>query len=195
MQVSTYGVVAGFPVATVGAATSLVADVVNALRHAFRGDYFSAALYIIFAVPGVGDILQGVSWLSSGAKLTVKNFINLFPKFRQLAKAGKLKRVAEGAFKLLDMGTKHVPGLEKHNAPLRNTLQAVLDGDPAEMARVARESGHQIAEDQLQAVIDKAAGEKESREGGESKSKMSESTIRRAAHSRRIADLYKGTLY
>jgi hypothetical protein len=189
------GAIAGFPIATVGAATSLVADVVNALRHALRGDHFSAIMYLIFAVPGAGDILQGVSWLSSGAKLTAKGIVELYPKLRQLAKAGKLKRVTEGAYKLLDMGVKHVPDLKKHDGPLRNTLKAVLDGDPEEIARVAKESGYEVAESELQAMIDKATGEKEDREGGESKSKMSESTIRRAAHSRRIADLYKGTLY
>ncbi len=189
------GAIAGLPIATVGMATSLVADVVNALRHALRGDHFSAVMYLIFAISGGGDLLQGVSWLSTGAKATAKGIIELYPKLRQLAKAGKLKRVAEGAYKLLDMGVENVPGLKKHKDPLRNTLQAVLDGDPEKIAKVAKESGYEVAESELQAMIDKAAGEKEDREGGKSKSKMSESTVRRAAHSRRIADLYKGTLY
>jgi hypothetical protein len=189
------GAVAGVPIATIGMATSVVSDVINALRHALRGDHFSAILYLIFAVPGAGDILQGVSWLSSGAKLTVKGIVELYPKLRQLAKAGKLKRVAEGAYKLLDMGMKHIPGLKKHNGPLRNTLKAVLDGDPAELARVAKESGYEVAEAELQAAVDKASGEKESRSSGDSKRSMSESTIRRAVRSRKVTDLYKGTLY
>jgi hypothetical protein len=186
------GAVAGVPVATIGAATSVVADVINALRHALRGDHFSAVMYLIFAIPGGGDLLQGVSWLSTGAKATAKGIVELYPKLRQLAKAGKLKRVAEGAYKLLDMGIKHIPGLEKHNGPLRNTLKAVLDGDPAEIARVAKESGYEVAETELRSMSDKAAGEKEERG---SKRDMSESTIRSAARSRKVSDLYKGTLY
>lgn len=183
------GAIGGVPIATVGAATSLVADIVNALRHALRGDYFSAALYTLFAVPGAGDILQGVSWLSSGAKLTVKGIVEIYPKLRALAKAGKLKRLAEGAYKLLDMGLEKIPGLGKHSAPLRNTLKAVLEGDPAEIAKVAKESGYEIAEAELTAAAEKAGGEKVARE------QMSESSIRGAARSRKVADLYKGTLY
>lgn len=183
------GAIGGVPVATVGAATSLVADLVNALRHALRGDYISAVLYTLFAVPGAGDILQGVSWLSSGAKLTVKGIVEIYPKLRALAKAGKLKRLAEGAYKLLDMGLEKVPGLSKHSAPLRNTLKAVLDGDPAEIAKVAKESGYEIAEAELESAVEKASGERAARE------KMSESSIRGAARSRKVADLYKGVLY
>ena len=183
------GAIGGVPVATVGAATSLVADLVNSLRHALRGDHLSAILYLLFAVPGAGDILQGVSWLSSGAKLTVKGIVELYPKLRALAKAGKLKRLSEGAYKLLEMGLDKVPGLGKHSGPLRNTLKAVLDGDPAEIAKVAKESGYEIAEAELEAAVEKAGGEKAARE------KMSESTIRSAARSRKVADLYKGTLY
>jgi hypothetical protein len=183
------GAVGGVPIATVGAATSLVADLVNALRHALRGDYFSAALYTLFAVPGAGDILQGVSWLSSGAKLTVKGIVEIYPKLRALAKAGKLKRLAEGAYKLLEMGLEKVPGLGKHSTPLRNTLKAVIDGDPAEIAKVAKESGYEIAEAELEAAVEKASGERATRE------KMSESNLRSATRSRKVADLYKGILY
>ena len=183
------GAIGGVPIATVGMATSLVADLVNALRHALRGDYLSAVLYTIFAVPGGGDLLQSAGWLSSGAKVTVKGIVELYPKLRALAKAGKLKRLAEGAYKLLDMGLEKVPGLGKHSAPLRNTLKAVLDGDPAEIAKVAKESGYEIAEAELEAAVEKASGERAARE------KMSESSIRGAARSRKVADLYKGILY
>lgn len=183
------GAIGGVPVATVGMATSLVADLVNALRHALRGDYFSAVLYTLFAVPGAGDLLQGVSWLSSGAKATAKGIVEIYPRLRALAKTGKLKRLAEGAYKLLEMGLDKVPGLGKHRGPLRNTLKAVLDGDPAEIAKVAKESGHEIAEAELTAAVEKASGERAARE------KMSESTLRSAARSRKVADLYKGTLY
>jgi hypothetical protein len=186
------GAIGGVPVATVGAATSLIADAINALRHALRGDYFSAVLYLLFAVPGAGDILQGVSWLSSGAKLTVKSIVELYPKLRKLAQTGKLKRVAEAAYKLLDMGIDKVPGLGKHSTPLRGTLKAVLDGDPAEIAKAAKQSGYDIAEAELRAVAEKATGEKETREKSE---KMSESKTARGTRVRKVADLYKGVLY
>jgi hypothetical protein len=189
------GAIGGVPIATIGAATSVVADLINALRHALRGDHFSAVLYVIFAIPGGGDILQTVGWASTGAKLTAKKIVEFYPKLRQLAKAGKLKRVAEAAYKLLEMGLKHVPGLDKHSAPLRNTLKAILDGDPEEIAKVAKESGYEVAEAELRAATEKATGEKESRKDDAPKKKMDESTIKRAVRSHKIADLYKGTLY
>ena len=196
------GSIAGIPISTVGLGVSVVADVINALRNAFRADYFSAILYLIFAIPGAGDLLQtpalaGKVGVKTG-KLATSFILKMFPKLHLAAQAGKLKRVAEAAYKLLDMGLSKIPGLDKHASPLRRTLQAVLSGDPAEIAKAAKESGHQIAETELRATISKASKEKSAREEGEEDSsdkRVSESTIRSAARSRRVADLYKGVLY
>ena len=56
-------------------------------------------------------------------------------------------------------------------------------------AKQREDEERSIAEAELEAAVEKAGGEKAARE------KMSESTIRSAARSRKVADLYKGILY
>ena len=191
------GAVAGVPIGTVGAATSLVADLINALRHALRGDYYSAILYLLFAIPGAGDILQGVSWLSKGAKAGIKGVVEIYPKLRSLAKANRLKNLATSAYELLEMGLEKIPGLKKHREPLRKTLDAVVEGDPDKIVAVAKEQGHEITKAELEAAAERKSGESASRKSGDSadRERISESSIRNAARSRRLVDLYKGVLY
>jgi len=167
------GALLGVPSMGIGAAISIVADVINAIRMALRGDYYNSALHILFAVPILGDSLQ------LGAD-TVK-IIKWIATSTNTAKAA---RAASAAKKLVDIGTEHVPGAEKHREPLSNAITAIASGDPNKAAEVAKQSGHEVLAREIADLSSENSDEKS----------LSESFKRaRAAHS--LRPLYKGTLY
>jgi len=172
------GAAIGIPSLTVGAAISIVADLINAIRRAARGDYLDAAMYVIFAVPLVGDAMQlGKSSMS---------LVKVMKWMRDSSNAAKKAKLLASTAKLVDLGVEKIPGAEKHREPLKNAIGALASGDPDEIATVARKSGQEIVAKELE-------GHATRRPEGDSDA-LSES-FSRSRKKLSMLPLYKGTLY
>lgn len=180
------GLVPGAGALTVGATISIVADLINAIRRASRGDYLDAAMYVMFAVPLVGDVLQ----LGKNSMSLMK----ILKWMRDSSNSAKKTKILTAAKKLVDLGAEKIPGAEKHREPLRSALESLASGDPKEIAAAAKKSGYEIFDSELQAAVEKSKDKKADREKDDRK-KVSESAMKFTTHSRKVVDLYKGILY
>jgi len=172
------GAAIGIPSLTVGAAISIVADLINAIRRAARGDYLGAAMYVIFAVPIIGDVLQ----IGKGSASIMK----VMKWMRDSSNNAKKAKLMASTAKLVDVGVGKVPGAEKHREPLKNAIEALASGNPEEIAAVARKSGQEIV-----------AKEIEDRVPRRSKDDSPELAERFSRSRKKLSmlPLYEGTLY
>ena len=172
------GAAIGLPSLTIGAAISIVADLINAVRRAARGDYLGAAMYVIFAIPIIGDVLQ----LGKGSA----SIIRVMKWMRDGSNSAKKAKLIASTTKLVDIGVSKVPGAEKHREPLKNAIEALASGNPEEIAAVARKSGQEIIAKEIEGVVP-----------GRSKDGPSEvaESLRRSRKKLSVLPLYEGTLY
>lgn len=168
----------GIPSLTVGAAISIVADLINAIRRAARGDYLDAAMYVIFAVPIIGDVLQ----IGKGSASIMK----VMKWMRDSSNSAKKAKLLASTTKLVDLSVEKVPGAEKHREPLKKAIGALASGDPKEIAAVARKSGQEVLAKELEDRI-----ERESKDESRPLSESSSRSKKRLS----MLPLYKGTLY
>lgn len=175
------GAAIGIPSLTVGAAISIVADTINAIRYAARGDYLGAAMYVIFAVPLIGDVLQ--------LGKSTKSMIKIMKWMRDSSNSAKKAKLLAATSKLVELGIDKVPGAEKHREPLKNAVGALASGDPKKIADVARKSGQEMVAKEL----DDLTGDGGRKSEDESKD-LAES-FSRSRKKLSMLPLYKGTLY
>jgi hypothetical protein len=155
-----------------------VADLINAIRRAARGDYLGAAMYVIFAVPLVGDALQ----LGKNSMSLMK----VMKWMRDSSNSAKKAKLLASTTKLVDLGVEKVPGAEKHRGPLKSAIEALASGDPKEIADVARKSGQEIVAKELESRVGR---------GPEDDSNALAESSSRSRESLSMLPLYKGTLY
>jgi hypothetical protein len=86
--------------------------------------------------------------------------------------------------------------MERHHDDIVAAVGTLTSGDKEKMMQLAKESGIKIAAREAGVDLDDEAVAKASgRPKPPTDDKLAESTIRRAARSHKIAELYKGTLY
>ena len=167
---------------------AMIPDLVNAFRRFARGDKFQGALSLICAIPFAGDaaafFIQGEKALVGGGAATL-NFIKSLSGWAKSHRS-QVKAIQTGTGKIAQVVAEHVPGMKEHHGDIVDTVAAMTSGDAEQVMAVAKESGMKIAK--------REAGLEDSDEP-RSKKATSESTIRRATRSRKIAHLYEGVLY
>lgn len=163
--------------AVVGAPVSIAADLVNAIRMVTRGDLMSAGLYILFAIPGLGDIFQTEKFLG----LAGKGGVELMMKVVKYGKGLKETKALRTAYDLIDK----IPGSSEHKPKLKKSVKVMMSGDADLIAGLAKESGHS----DIAGAIEK---EKSSEKPDEKSEKKELSEARR---SRSLLPLYKRSLY
>jgi len=184
--------------AGISAIIAMIPDLVNAFRRFARGDKFNGALSLICAIPFAGDaaaaFIQGERALVGGGKAT----LTVIKTLAEWAKShrGTIKTIQTGAGKIAGVVAEHLPGMERHHDDIVAAVGTLTSGDKEKMMQLAKESGIKIAAREAGVDLDDEAVAKASgRPKPPTDDKLAESTIRRAARSHKIAELYKGTLY
>ena len=203
--------------AGLSAIVAMIPDLINAFRRFARGDKFGGALSLICAIPFAGDaaavFIQGERALGGGAKAAM----TVIQKLAGWSKTHRtqIKAIQTGTGKIAQVVAENLPGMEQHHDDIVNAVGAITSGDKGKMMQLAKESGLKIAAREAGVEVSdddvaKFSGRPGARGGSEatptrasSRSTrstppppdMSESTVRRAARSHRIVDLYEGVLY
>lgn len=174
--------------AGISAIIAMIPDLVNAMRRFARGDKFQGALSLICAIPFAGDaaafFIQGERAIAGGGAATL-NFIKGLSNWAKTHRS-QVKTIQTGTGKIAQVVAEHIPGMEEHHGEIVDTVAAMTSGDTEKVMAVAKESGMKIVK--REAGLDSS----DERDSGKT---TSESTIRRAARSHKIAHLYEGILY
>ena len=184
--------------AGISAIIAMIPDLVNAFRRFARGDKFNGALSLICAIPFAGDaaaaFIQGERALVGGGKATL-TVIKTLAKWSK-SHRGTIKTIQTGTGKIAGVVAEHLPGMERHHDDIVAAVGTLTSGDKEKMMQLAKESGIKIAAREAGVDVDDETVAKASgRPKSSTDDKLAESTIRRAARSHKIAELYKGTLY
>ena len=163
------GATIGIPSMTIGTAISFVADIVNSFRRAARGEYFGAAIYLMFAIPVAGDLLQGVSWLGKSGKATLASMKPVLAWMRETSNSSKKEKVGKAALQIVDLASKKLPGASEHKAEMKKALDAVISGDMDAVRKAAGEIGENALADEI-----KKRGEKKDDKESISESRLLE---------------------
>jgi hypothetical protein len=184
--------------AGISAIIAMIPDLINAFRRFARGDKFGGALSLICAIPFAGDaaaaFITGERALSGGGKAALSVIKNLAEWSK--GHRGSIKTIQTGTGKIASVVAEHLPGMEKHHDDIVAAVGTLTSGDKEKMMQLAKESGIKIAAREAGVELDdETVGRTSGRSKPHTGDNLSESTIRRAARSHRIADLYQGTLY
>lgn len=152
------GAAIGIPSMTIGAAISFVADMINAFRRAARGEYFGAAIYLMFAIPVIGDVLQGVSWVGKSGKATLASMKPVLAWMRETGNSAKKEKVSKAADDIIDLASKKIPGASKHKGGMKKALHAVTSGDMDAVRKAAGEIGETALADEIKKMGEKKDG-------------------------------------
>jgi hypothetical protein len=182
---------------------AMIPDLINAFRRFARGDKFGGALSLICAIPFAGDaaavFIQGEKAAAGGGKATL-SFIKALSEWAGPHR-GTIKTIQTGTGKIADVVADHLPGMEKHHDDIVAAVGTLTSGDKKKMLQLAKESGMKIAAREAGIELDDDTVAKATKRPKPPKGdtlpaeELDESTIRRSRSSRKIVDLYEGTLY
>jgi hypothetical protein len=178
------GAIPGLAGLAVSEVVSVVADLINAVRRALRGEYFSAALYTLFAVPLIGDALMVAKSTSTGVKATITMLKPVLSFMRQHRDDVKMAKAVVASTKLIDLASKTIPGADAHTEGMKKALAAIATGDVNNIKSTAREVGEAaLAKELASAMGTSSKGSSKpkttSKTSRTSDAQISESTIKR----------------